>query len=170
MATVSLRADCARCAALCCVALSFERSDFFAIDKPAGEACPNLAACGACRIHDNRVHHGFAGCDRYHCNGAGQRVTQDLFAGRSWQAEPKLLAPMMRAFGIMTRIHGLLALLEAARVLPLDAAEQATLEGLEAALCPATPWSPASLEAAPLADIRLRCTEFLRTLMPRLPH
>ena len=36
-----LRADCARCAGLCCVAPAFAASADFAIDKPAGHACPH---------------------------------------------------------------------------------------------------------------------------------
>ncbi len=36
-----LRADCGRCAGLCCVAPAFTASADFAIDKPAGQPCPN---------------------------------------------------------------------------------------------------------------------------------
>jgi hypothetical protein len=37
-----LRAECARCAALCCVTLAFDASDLFAFDKAAGEPCPHF--------------------------------------------------------------------------------------------------------------------------------
>ncbi|HZC25622.1 MAG TPA: GAF domain-containing SpoIIE family protein phosphatase, partial [Actinopolymorphaceae bacterium] len=40
--TLDLRADCSRCAGLCCVAPSFSASADFAIDKAAGRACPHL--------------------------------------------------------------------------------------------------------------------------------
>ena len=39
-----LRADCAQCFGLCCVAPAFVASADFAITKPAGRPCPNLAA------------------------------------------------------------------------------------------------------------------------------
>ncbi len=46
-----LRADCERCFGLCCVAPAFSASADFAIDKPAGQACPNLQAAFRCGIH-----------------------------------------------------------------------------------------------------------------------
>jgi hypothetical protein len=39
-----LRADCRRCVGLCCVAPAFVASADFALDKPAGRACPHLSA------------------------------------------------------------------------------------------------------------------------------
>ena len=53
MQSTDLRADCSSCFGLCCVALTFSRSADFAIDKPAGEACPNLSADFRCGIHDD---------------------------------------------------------------------------------------------------------------------
>lgn len=71
--------DCGSCAALCCVATSFERSDDFAFDKPAGDACRHLTRDCRCAIHDALVERGFRGCAAYDCYGAGQRATR-LFA------------------------------------------------------------------------------------------
>lgn len=98
MSELELRPDCAKCAALCCVALAFDRSDAFGFDKRAGEPCRNLGAGGHCNIYGQRLEQGFRGCVGYDCLGAGHHVTQTLFAGRSWQDEPDLLVPMMRAF------------------------------------------------------------------------
>ncbi len=42
-----LRADCRLCRGLCCTLLGFTRSADFAVDKPAGTTCRNLAADGA---------------------------------------------------------------------------------------------------------------------------
>ena len=50
-ARTRLRADCTRCAGLCCVAPAFAASADFAIDKPAGHACPNLRDDDRCGIH-----------------------------------------------------------------------------------------------------------------------
>jgi hypothetical protein len=77
----SLRADCARCAGLCCVAPAFVASTDFALDKEAGQPCPNLAPDFRCTIHDRLRQAGFPGCAAYDCFGAGQRVTQVTFGG-----------------------------------------------------------------------------------------
>src|SRR6185437_7197530 len=51
--SLELRADCGRCFGLCCVAPAFVRSADFAIDKPAGQPCPNLATTSFdCSLHD----------------------------------------------------------------------------------------------------------------------
>lgn len=123
----SLTEDCGRCAALCCLALAFDKGDSFAIDKPAGTACPNLSG-HACSIHDGLVDQGFSGCVRYSCSGAGQRVVQELFEGRSWQVDPTLVGPMMEAFRGMRAVQERLALLSAASNLELDGRDRAFLD------------------------------------------
>jgi hypothetical protein len=133
MTPMSLRADCARCAALCCVALAFDKSDLFGFDKPAGEPCAHLSPCGGCGIHASRRDHGFGGCIGYDCLGAGQRVTQDLFGGRTWLQDPALLDPMARAFLALQKAHRLLLLLRQASQLPLAPADQTRRAELEAA-------------------------------------
>ena len=71
-----LRADCARCAALCCVLPGFSASADFAIDKPPGTPCPNLVPGHRCGVHDRLRPLGFAGCVAYDCFGAGQRAVR----------------------------------------------------------------------------------------------
>jgi hypothetical protein len=73
--TTELRADCANCVGLCCVALPFAASADFPIDKPAGTPCPNLRSNFRCDIHDHLRERGFRGCAVFDCFGAGQRVT-----------------------------------------------------------------------------------------------
>jgi hypothetical protein len=101
-----LRADCARCAALCCVAPTFARSADFAIDKPAGRPCPNLLADFRCGIHADLRGRGFPGCTTYDCFGAGQRVTRER--GPDWRAHPDVAARMFAAFGVLRDLHELL--------------------------------------------------------------
>ncbi|WP_375690921.1 hypothetical protein [Pseudooceanicola sp. LIPI14-2-Ac024] len=130
MSRPALTADCSACAALCCLALALDKGEAFAIDKPAGLPCPNLDG-RSCSIHSDLDARGFAGCVRYDCAGAGQRVTQEVFAGRSWQDEAGLTAPMIAAFADMRAVQQRLELLAAAEALPLassDAAERARLE------------------------------------------
>ncbi|HEY0641533.1 MAG TPA: pentapeptide repeat-containing protein, partial [Pseudonocardiaceae bacterium] len=114
----ALRADCARCVALCCVAPAFRRSADFALDKPAGRPCPNLLADFRCGIHDSLPARGFRGCTVYDCFGAGQRVTQETFGGRDWRSEPELAAPMFAVFPVVRVLHELLRYLAEALTLP----------------------------------------------------
>eukprot|EP00439_Symbiodinium_sp_Y106_P087699 s1_g235.t1 len=120
----SLQSDCANCAALCCVTFEFEVSDDFAIPKPANTACPNLDDCGQCKVHDKLEDLGFRGCAVFECYGAGQRVTQEMFEGRSWQNDPSLIQPMASRFRQVRRLHELLMLLEAASALSLPEVEE----------------------------------------------
>ncbi|MFD1938968.1 pentapeptide repeat-containing protein [Nonomuraea mangrovi] len=87
-ALATLRADCERCAGLCCVVPAFAASADFAIDKPAGKACPNLRADHRCGIHARLREKGFAGCTVYDCFGAGQQVTQSGLADRAVEVFP----------------------------------------------------------------------------------
>jgi uncharacterized protein YjbI with pentapeptide repeats len=103
-----LHADCARCVGLCCVALEFAASADFAIDKPAGRACPNLQTDFRCAIHSNLRQNGFPGCAVYDCFGAGQRVSQVAFSGLDWRERRDLAPRMFTAFGIMRQLHELL--------------------------------------------------------------
>lgn len=129
-----LTADCARCAALCCAAFAFEPSESFAIHKDAGAPCPHLDGASRCAIHATRAERGFSGCVQYDCHGAGQRVTQILFAGRSWRSDPALLAPMLAAFEIVRRAHELLLLLKEARRFDLSLEDARRIDAFEAAI------------------------------------
>ena len=105
--------DCGRCAALCCVATSFDASGDFAFDKAAGTRCRYLTDNCRCSIHDELVERGFPGCAAYDCYGAGQRATQ-AFAG-THNAESQRNA----AFLVLREVHELLWLLtEAAKLCP----------------------------------------------------
>ncbi len=168
MTSTDLSADCARCAALCCVGLAFDRSALFAFDKPAGEPCANLGSNGRCVIHADLAARGFGGCRAFDCQGAGQAVTQGLFGGASWRDDPAVLEPMMRAFSVLRPAHETLGLLRQARRLPLPAAVLERLGAVERGLEPAGGWSRRDV-----ADGRIeRATEtaqaFLRSLAPLL--
>jgi len=115
-----LRADCARCVALCCVAPAFAASADFAVDKPAGQPCRNLRPDFRCGIHDRLRPSGFPGCTVYDCFGAGQKVAQ-AFGGRDWRRHPEIARPMFDAFTAMRPLHELLWYLAAAARLPAAA-------------------------------------------------
>ncbi len=100
-----LRADCSRCAGLCCVAPAFAASAEFAIDKPAGPPCPNLQRDFRCGIHAQLRDRGFPGCETFDCFGAGQQVTQRTFGGRSWREAPETAAAQFAVLPVMRQLH-----------------------------------------------------------------
>jgi hypothetical protein len=172
--SLELRADCGRCFGLCCVVPAIARSAEFAIDKPAGQPCPNLAvdqtAGFGCSIHDRLRPSGFGGCAAYDCFGAGQHVAQGTFGGRDWRREPELAGPMFAAFGVMRQLHELAWYLRAA--VELEPGEPLAGE-LSAALTETarrTSLGPADLAALDVAAHRdavnpllLRTSERLRS-------
>jgi hypothetical protein len=109
------RSDCERCAALCCVATSFDASDDFAIAKAAGEPCRHLRADRRCAIHAELRPRGFPGCAIYDCFGAGPRVTR-MFADR-----PDASRERQEAFLRLRVLHEQMWLVSEARALCLSA-------------------------------------------------
>jgi hypothetical protein len=103
-----MRADCSRCAALCCVAPSFRASSEFAADKGAGVPCPHLVAKRSCGIHDRLRSSGYRGCAVFDCFGAGQHVTQVTFGGSNWQDDLAAAKPVFEVFDVMRRLKELL--------------------------------------------------------------
>jgi hypothetical protein len=113
-----LRADCSRCAGLCCVAPAFAASADFAIDKPAGVPCPHLREDFRCGIHARLRDRGFPGCEVFDCFGAGQQLTQVTFGGRSWREAPELAAAQFAVLPVMRQLHEMLWHLTEAGALP----------------------------------------------------
>ncbi|MFG2755258.1 pentapeptide repeat-containing protein [Streptomyces wuyuanensis] len=134
--TPALRADCGDCFALCCVALPFSASADFAVDKPAGRPCGNLRDDFRCGIHSRLRGSGFSGCTVYDCFGAGQKVSQVTFGGRSWQQDPDSARRMFDVFPVMRQLHELLWYLTAALRLtaarPVHSAARALRDEIEA--------------------------------------
>jgi uncharacterized protein YjbI with pentapeptide repeats len=116
-----LRADCSRCAGLCCVAPAFAASADFAIDKPAGRPCPNLQDDFRCGIHTELRQRGFPGCEVFDCFGAGQQLTQVTFGGRSWREAADLAAAQFAILPVMRQLHEILWYLAEALALPAAA-------------------------------------------------
>ncbi|MFF4779165.1 pentapeptide repeat-containing protein [Microtetraspora fusca] len=105
---LGLRADCASCFGLCCVALPFAASADFAVDKDAGKPCANLRDDFRCGIHAHLRERGFAGCTVFDCLGAGQKVSQVTFEGRDWRRHPGTARRMFDVFAVMRQLHELL--------------------------------------------------------------
>lgn len=139
-----LKADCAQCFGLCCVALPFSASADFAIDKAAGSPCRNLRTDNRCGIHTELRQRGFNGCTVYDCFGAGQKVSQVTFGGSDWRSGSGERARLMfDVFPVVRQLHELLRYLTEALELPaagpihselrreLDRAEALTREAPE---------------------------------------
>ncbi|MEV6522119.1 pentapeptide repeat-containing protein [Longispora sp. NPDC051575] len=105
---LNLRADCANCFGLCCVVPAFAASADFAIDKRAGQPCPNLQRDFRCGIHTNLRDRGFPGCTVYDCFGAGQKIAQVTFGGHDWRERPDTRERMFAGFTVMRHLHELL--------------------------------------------------------------
>ncbi len=144
---VDFTPDCENCAALCCLALAIDKGEAFSFDKPAGIACVHLLPSYRCNIHAELSARGCDGCVQYSCEGAGQRVVHELFAGQSWQDEPALKRPMIEAFHSLRLVHKYLVLLDLAKGLELDAAQARARLEFRARLDPAEGWHPESLQA-----------------------
>ncbi len=143
---------------------AFDRSDEFAIDKPACMACPNLDEDDCCAVHHRLEKAGFRGCILYDCLGAGQRVVQELYAGRPWRDDPDRLPEMWQALTSLRGVHELILLLATAAKAPLPGRERRTLEALRAELEPAEGWTVESLEAFAAGPVPGRVRVFLMSL------
>ncbi len=102
----TLRADCARCSGLCCVALPYAASADFAYDKPAGRPCRHLDGFD-CSIHAQLPERGFPGCTVFDCLGAGQQVTQHTYGGLTWRDRPDLAGEIFASFLVMRQLQEL---------------------------------------------------------------
>jgi uncharacterized protein YjbI with pentapeptide repeats len=157
-----LRADCASCFGLCCVALPFAASAAFAIDKKAGEPCPNLREDHRCGIHAQLRDKGFSGCTVYDCFGAGQKVSQVTFGGQDWRAGPAERARLMfDVFPVVRRLHELLWYLSEALTLPAARPLEDDLRRVLAATEALTRQPPEQLAELDVAAHRQEVNELL---------
>lgn len=101
-------ADCEKCFGLCCVALPYAKSADFAFNKDGGTPCQNLNADYRCDIHKNLRNSGLRGCTVYDCFGAGQKISQVIYNGKSWRDDPAIAEEMFNIFPIMQQLHEML--------------------------------------------------------------
>ena len=142
-----LAPDCSGCDALCCVLLAYDASNAFAFDKPACVACTHLARDNACGIHADLPDQGFKGCAVYTCYGAGQRITEEVFKGRSWRDDPALMPAMEDAFRSLRKVHEAVWLVQQAARLNLTPDHDQRRQDLLHALNAGQEWTEASLHA-----------------------
>ena len=90
----------------------------FAINKPAGQPCPNLQPDLRCGIHNRLRQQGFRGCTVYDCFGAGHKVSQVTFGGQDWRQVAQSAKQMFEVYPIVRDLHELLRYLSEALMLP----------------------------------------------------
>ncbi|WP_431279340.1 pentapeptide repeat-containing protein [Leifsonia poae] len=157
-----LLADCANCFGLCCVALAFAKSADFGFDKAVGEPCENLDGGFRCTIHPHLRESGFKGCTVFDCFGAGQKVSQQTFAGRSWLTTPEVRADMFAVLPLMRQLHELLWYLDEAIRMPAAAGLRAELDRATALVTAITEDSATNILDTDLDEVRGPVAELLR--------
>jgi hypothetical protein len=157
----ALTADCANCAGLCCVALPFTASADFAHDKSAGRPCRHLTADSRCAIHATLRDEGYRGCTVFDCFGAGQRITQQTFAGRSWRTDPGAARDIFAAFGVMRQLHEMLVHLAEAARRTSDAGLRSEALAVQRSVEELAAGDPAALIAVDPASVRPRVGDVL---------
>jgi len=170
---LGLKADCANCFGLCCVALPFTTSADFPIDKDAGQPCANLRADFRCGIHAQLRERGFRGCTVFDCFGAGQKVSQVTFGGLDWRQAPHTARQMFDMFAVMRQLHELLWYLTEALTLPRSRPLHGELRRALGDLDRRTRGSAEALAALDVAALRrdvssllLRASELVRAEVP----
>jgi uncharacterized protein YjbI with pentapeptide repeats len=170
---LDLRADCANCFGLCCVALPFAASADFAVDKEAGQPCAQLRADFRCGIHAHLREQGFRGCVVFDCFGAGQQVSQTTFGGQDWRQSPDTARRMFAVFPVMRQLHELLWYLTEALALPAAGPVHRDLRRALDTTDRLTRGSAETLAALDVAAIRhdvnallLRASELVRAGIP----
>ncbi|MFF8917259.1 pentapeptide repeat-containing protein [Streptomyces sp. NPDC015032] len=170
----ALRADCANCFGLCCVALTLTRSADFAISKDAGKPCRNLQEDFRCGIHAELRTQGFPGCTVYDCFGAGQRVSRETFDGHDWRRAPQTAQQMFQVFPVMRQLHELLWYLTEALSLQAACSLQGEIRGALDATERLTHLPADTLTDLDVATHRdhvaallLRTSELVRATVPR---
>lgn len=158
---LSLRADCASCVGLCCVALAFAKTAGFGFDKQPGDPCLNLQEDFSCGIHPVLRERGFKGCTTFDCGGAGQKVTQVSFGGRSWRDDPDSRELMFATFQVMRPLHELLWYLDDAMSRSVAEPLLAELDGLFLEVEALTEQSAQDVMLTDASDQRERVKELL---------
>lgn len=156
-----LRAECSNCFALCCTAFGFAPSTDFAEDKPAGVPCRHLDSEFSCTIHDKLRPRGFRGCTVFDCFGAGQAVSQRVYAGHSWRDRPDTRESMFAVFSVMKQLHEMLWHLSEAQRRTYDPDAEHSAKVVETRILELTHRSPAELLSTDIHALHIEVRSIL---------
>ena len=167
--SLDLTTDCTACVGLCCKTFQFETGPDFAIEKSAGQSCPHLGSDFSCTIHADRVAKGFSGCLIFDCQGAGQRIVHEVYAGFDWPAAGALLPEMIDAFRVLREVHRLYELIDISGALPLSDDHAAERRDLLSQLG-VQPINASWLAEFEQSALPQRATKYLKSLTVLVPH
>jgi hypothetical protein len=143
------------------------------MDKDAGEPCRNLLADFRCGVHTELRERGFQGCTVFDCFGAGQKVSQQTFAGRDWREDRGVARRMFQVFPVMRQLHELLWYLDEAVAMPAAEPVRGELREAFDDVDGLTRGSPEELAGTDVAAVRervnallLRASELARAGVP----
>ena len=159
---IDFAADCSKCFALCCTALSFQRGSQFGHDKAAGQPCHYLAGDFRCTIHERREALGYDGCEAFDCLGAGQRASA-TFAAENWSRDPAVARRLYANFSLLLRVQEMRRAFETAEGLGLSEAHEAERQVLLEALTVHAESRREDITDAASRTLKA-CREFLRRL------
>lgn len=164
---IELKADCARCIGLCCVAPAFDADQGFGFDKPAHEPCRHLRQDDGCAIHAQLVARGFPGCAQFDCHGAGQRISQQFFPGQHWRDSAARARVLFDGYSRLLPLHELMAMLAWALPKVTDATAREQLERQTRRIADAGPDIVAGKGELTTRVLREETLALLREKVPR---
>ncbi|MEN1759178.1 pentapeptide repeat-containing protein [Anoxynatronum buryatiense] len=115
------------------MALYCTKTDGFPENKEAGVPCKQLMPDFRCRIHSMLAKKGMKGCLAYDCFGAGQKVTQGIYANEDWKKNPEKATEICRVFMMVFQLHQMIWYLLEALSLVTDESERRKFHDLMAA-------------------------------------
>ncbi len=101
------KADCERCAGLCCIVFAHHTRNGFPEYKAGNKPCKNLTSAGRCTVFADLEAEGYLTCRPYDCYGAGQIVTQTLLTDPDKTDRRQLgeHTEVVDAFKELSRLH-----------------------------------------------------------------
>lgn len=163
------RADCSRCCGLCCIVPAQLKVQGFPSDKRANTPCRYLNANYACSIHKGREAYGYQACKGFDCYGAGQWITQELFANANCAASPDIASRMFAAYRYWLPRFEAAALLEAALPYAREDARTLLAARIDALIRVKAPDSPSYSDGKRLRRETLALIQSLLAI-PLTPH
>jgi hypothetical protein len=108
------------------------------------------------------------GCTVFDCFGAGQRVTQQTFGGRSWREAPDLAADQFALLPVVRQLHEMLWYLAEALTRPEAAALHGDVRALRARTEELAGGTPEQLRALDVGGHRRQVGDLLQRVSERV--
>lgn len=133
----------------------------FPDDKESGEPCRHLRKDFLCKVHDQLRERGFHGCVSYECFGAGQKVSQLIYAGNDWRTHPSTSEEMFRVFPVVQQLQEMMVYVNQCMQLEETAPFLKQLGELYDTISTQTHQSPAEIMNTDIAHYRTEVSGWL---------